>query len=97
MIHGQIKLHEDTNGIKTPAEKKKPMGSRICQEESQQEIPGIKNPLRKITARNTRHQESTEKNDSKKYQLGQESTKKTLKKKPMASRHQPRSIPAQEW
>ena len=52
-----------------------------CGEELQQEIPGIKNPPRRTTARNTRCQESAE--------------KKTQKKK-MASRHPPRRNPAQE-
>ena len=42
--------------------------SRICQEELQQELPGLKNPPRRNTARITRHQESAEKNYSKKYE-----------------------------
>ena len=42
--------------------------SRICQEELQQELPGLKNPPRRNTARITRHQESSENNRSKNYQ-----------------------------
>ena len=57
------------------------MASRIRREELQQEIPDIKNPPRRNSARN--------------YQWRQESAEKTQKKK-MASRHPQRRNPAQE-
>ena len=62
-VHGQIKLHEDTKGVKTPTKKKKPMVSRIRREELQQEeTNGVKNPPRRITARrNQWRQESAKK------------------------------------
>ena len=64
--------------------KKKPMVSRIRQEQYQQEeTNGIKNSSRRITARrNQWRQESAKKNHS--------------KKKTMASRHPPRRNLAQE-
>ena len=62
-----------SNGVKTPTEKKKkPMVSRICQEDTEEETNGVKNLPRRTTARrNQWHQESAE---------------KTLKKKQIASR-----------
>ena len=71
MVQGQIKLHEDTKGIKTPAKKKKkPIVSRIRQEDTQEETNGVKNLPRRITARrNQWRQEFAEKNYSKKIPM----------------------------
>ena len=44
----QQENQEDTNGVKTPTEKKKKsMASRICREDTEEETNGIKNPPRR--------------------------------------------------
>ena len=58
-----MKLHKDTNGVKAPAEKKKPMVSRIRPEDIEEETNSVKNPPRRHSTarRNQWRQESAEK------------------------------------
>ena len=103
MVHGQIKLHKETNGLKNPPRRHR-RRNQWCQESAKKNI-SKKKPIASRIHREELQQEYTNgvKNlprriTARRYQWRQESAEKTQKKKPMASRHPPRRRnPAQEW